>query len=46
MKAARETYEYDPTASPGREEAQILIDEAERFMNKIRTYLEERRHER
>jgi len=46
LKAARETYEYDPTTSLGREEAEILIDEAERFVNKIMTYLEERKHER
>jgi uncharacterized protein (UPF0332 family) len=38
-KAARETYEYSATAEMGREEAETLLKDAERFVSLVRSKL-------
>ncbi len=42
-KAARETYEYSATAEMGREEAEALLKDAERFISLVKTHLTTRK---
>jgi uncharacterized protein (UPF0332 family) len=39
-KAARETYEYSPTATVGKPEAETILSNAQHFVNTIKTLLE------
>jgi hypothetical protein len=39
-KAARETYEYSPTATVGKPEAETILSNAQQFVNAIKTLLE------
>ena len=39
-KVARETYEYSPTATVGKPEAEMILANAQQFVNAIKTLLE------
>lgn len=42
-KAARETYEYSATAEMGREEAEALLKDAEKFVSLVKSHLKTRK---